>query len=45
LKSGIPKKCIFHLHADMEDEDIECSKKPTGFARCIFYLRQKLRRR
>jgi HrpA-like RNA helicase len=35
LNSGIPKKCIFHLHADMEDEDIECSKKPTGFARCI----------
>ena len=35
LNSGILKKCIFHLHGEMEDEDIECSKKPTGFARCI----------
>jgi hypothetical protein len=35
LKEGIPKKCIFHLHGEMDDDSIERSKMPTGSARCI----------
>jgi HrpA-like RNA helicase len=35
VKAGIPETYIFHLHAEMEEDQIERSKKPTGSARCI----------
>ena len=34
-EAGVGKKCIFHLHGDMDEDSIDTTKKSTGFPRCI----------